>query len=317
MPIADVMPLRQLVLCLCLLLTNCTTKCYTLSVMKVFDKTKLKQARPFVKWVGGKTQLIPELVKLMPSYDGTYFEPFLGGGALFFHLKPEQACINDINRTLIHTYKTIKESPDQLCADLCELGDEYLSLDHDGRKQYFYARRIEFNSIKEPNSRKATLMIYLNKTCFNGMYRENAKGEFNVPFGDYKNPKICDTENLMAVHELLKNVKPTSTSYIETVKKAKKGDFVYFDPPYHPLSQTSSFTSYSLDSFSVKDQEQLKDLFVELDKRGCYVMLSNSASDFIKSLYKDYRQELVLAGRSINAKGTGRGKINELVVLNY
>lgn len=285
--------------------------------MKITDKKKAKQARPFVKWVGGKTQLIPQLVKLMPDYDGAYFEPFLGGGALFFHLKPTKAYINDINRTLIHTYQAIKESPDKLCADLCELGEEYLNLDHDARKEYFYERRKEFNGIKEPNARKATLMIFLNKTCFNGMYRENSKGEFNVPFGDYKNPKICDTDNLMAINELLKNVEPTSVSYSEAVKKAKKGDFVYFDPPYHPLSQTSSFTSYSLDSFSAKDQEQLRDLFVELDKRGCYVMLSNSASDFIKDLYRDYRQELVLAGRSINSKGTGRGKINELVVLNY
>lgn len=285
--------------------------------MRVKDKTITKKARPFVKWVGGKTQLINQLVALMPKDYNTYFEPFLGGGALFFHLQPSKAYINDINRTLIHTYRAIKESPDKLCADLCELGEEYLSLDQENRKEYFYERRKEFNSIKEPNARKATLMIFLNKTCFNGMYRENSKGEFNVPFGDYKNPKICDTDNLKAINELLKYVEPTSVSYSEAAKKAKKGDFVYFDPPYHPLSQTSSFTSYSLDSFSAKDQENLRDLFVELDKRGCYVMLSNSASDFIKDLYKDYRQEFVLAGRSINSKGSGRGKINELVVLNY
>ncbi|HRK40894.1 MAG TPA: DNA adenine methylase [Candidatus Saccharibacteria bacterium] len=281
------------------------------------NKAKAKKARPFVKWVGGKTQLLEQLVSLMPASYGAYFEPFLGGGALFFHLKPNKAYINDINQTLIHTYKIIKDSPEQLCIDLCQLGNEYLSLDHEGRKEYFYERRREFNTIKEPDSRKATLMIFLNKTCFNGMYRENAKGEFNVPFGDYKNPKICDTENLVAVNTLLKDVEPMSVSYIAAVKNAKKGDFVYFDPPYHPLSQTSNFTSYSLDSFSARDQEQLRDLFVELDKRGCYVMLSNSASDFIKDLYKDYRQELVLAGRSINSKATGRGKINELVVLNY
>jgi DNA adenine methylase len=278
---------------------------------------KTKSAKPFVKWVGGKSQLLSQIIHLLPPTFNNYFEPFLGGGALFFSLRPAKAYINDINRTLIHTYKVIKESPRQLCANLCELEEEYISLDDERRREHFYTLRAEFNSIREPNARKATLMIFLNKTCFNGMYRENTKGEFNVPFGDYKNPRICDTENLMAVHELLKNVEPTTVSYIEAVRKAKKGDFVYFDPPYHPLSQTSSFTSYSINNFNSKDQEQLRNLFVELDKRGCYVMLSNSASDFIKDLYRDYRQELVLASRSINSKGTGRGKINELVVLNY
>lgn len=285
--------------------------------MKTKDKTLVKQARPFVKWVGGKSKLISQLLELMPQSYGSYYEPFLGGGAMFFNLKPETAYINDINKTLIHTYNSIKNNPKKLCSDLCALGDEYLKLDNESRKEYYYARREEFNSISRPNARKATLMIFLNKTCFNGMYRENSKGGFNVPFGDYKNPKICDTDNLYAVHELLNNVEPMSTSYKEAVAGAKRGDFIYFDPPYHPLSQTSSFTSYSLDSFNAKDQEELRDLFTELDKRGCYVMLSNSASDFIKDLYKDYRQEFVLAGRSINSKGNGRGKINELVVLNY
>lgn len=281
------------------------------------SKAPIKQARPFVKWVGGKTQLIPQLAMLMPPQYGTYFEPFLGGGALFFHLKPRKAYINDINKVLIHTYQTIKKHPGQLCSDLCALEAEYVPLNHDQRKSYFYDRRDEFNSIEVPNARQAALMIFLNKTCFNGMYRENAKGKFNVPFGDYKKPTICDRDNLYAVHQLLQHVEPTSTSYLDAVKHAKKGDFIYFDPPYHPLSTTSSFTSYSPDSFGRRDQEQLRGLFVELDKRGCYVMLSNSASEYIKKLYAGYRQELVLASRAINAKGTGRGKIHELVVLNY
>lgn len=279
--------------------------------------TRAKQARPFVKWVGGKTQLIPQLTALLPQDYHAYFEPFLGGGALFFNLKPHTAYINDINKTLIHTYKVIKEHPTELCKTLCSLGEEYLALDHEGRKAFYYDRRTEFNALTVPNTRKATLMIFLNKTCFNGMYRENSKGHFNVPFGDYKNPKICDRDNLYAVHELLEHVTPTSLSYKDAVKQAKKGDFVYFDPPYHPLNQTSSFTSYSLDNFTSKDQEELRDLFIELDKRGCYVMLSNSASSFIEDLYKGYRQEYVLAGRAINSKGDKRGKIKELVVLNY
>lgn len=278
---------------------------------------KSKQAKPFVKWVGGKTQLIPQLSKLLPKYYGTYFEPFLGGGAMFFNIKPAKAQINDINKTLIHTYEQIKERPDKLITALCELENEYIELSHEERKDYFYARRTEFNEAMKPSLRKAALMIFLNKTCFNGMYRENSRGQFNVPFGDYKNPKICDSENIYAVSDLLKDVKPTSTSYKEAVKEAKSGDFIYFDPPYHPLSQTSSFTSYSIDSFSAKDQEELRDLFVELDKRGCKVMLSNSSSDYIKELYRDYTQKYVLAGRSINSKGSGRGKIKEIVVLNY
>lgn len=284
--------------------------------MRLSDSTQ-KQARPFLKWVGGKTRLIPQFSAFLPPTYETYIEPFLGGGALFFYLHPKKAYINDINKTLIYSYQVIKSKPKMLCRELCKLSDEYLILDHDRRKEYFYSRRDEFNQLTSLNTRKAVLMIFLNKSCFNGMYRENSLGKFNVPFGDYKNPKICDSNNLLLVSEMLETVELSSTDFITAVNKAKRGDFVYFDPPYYPLSTTSNFTSYSQGSFNANDQETLRDLFVELDKRGCYVMLSNSSSDFIKELYKSYRQEVVLAGRSINSKGGGRGKINELVVLNY
>jgi len=276
-----------------------------------------KAAKPFLKWVGGKTQLLPQITALMPASYNRYFEPFLGGGALFFALKPQSAVINDINKTLIHTYRTIKHDVEQLITDLQALETTYHALNHDARKAYFYERRDEFNSIDHPDHRKAVLMIFLNKTCFNGMYRENSKGKFNVPFGDYKQPKICDPDNLRAANRLLQGVEPLNTSYRQAVAEAQAGDFVYLDPPYHPLNATSSFTSYSIDNFSAQDQTDLRDLFKELDQRGCKVMLSNSSAEFIKESYKDFRQESVLAARAINSKGSGRGKINELIVLNY
>lgn len=274
-------------------------------------------AKPFVKWAGGKGRLLPQLEPLFPVQFNSYFEPFVGGGAVFFSLSPTgKAQINDINSDLINAYLHLKNNLEAVIKALRGIEKEYKSLTEEERQVYYYERRKEFNT-EHLSLRKTVLLIFLNRTCFNGLYRENSRGEFNVPFGKHKNPNICNEQNLSAISRALKTTTITSTSYRDAVMAAKKGDFVYLDPPYHPLTTTSSFTSYHEDGFSAKDQEELRDLFVELDKRGCYVMLSNSTAPLITELYKDFRQEKVLASRAINAKSAGRGKINELVVLNY
>lgn len=285
--------------------------------MQTHQQIKTVSPRPFVKWVGGKTQLLPQLAKYLPDSYDNYYEPFLGGGALFFYLKPEIAHINDLNKKLIGTYKIIKNKPRKLIDRLQSLEEQYHSLSEEQRREFYYEKRVKFNTKEIDDLSYAELLIFLNKTGFNGMYRENSKGEFNVPFGSYKNPKICDETNLINVSKMLQGVSLTSKSYKDAVKDAKKGDFVYLDPPYHPVNTTSSFTSYSGDNFNAFDQENLRDLFVELDKRGCKVMLSNSYTPFIKELYKDFNQKTVMAGRSINSKASGRGKIEEIVVINY
>lgn len=274
-------------------------------------------ARPFLKWAGGKGKIVPQLHQLYPAGFKNYFEPFFGGGAVFFSLQSNgQAYINDINDTLMGAYLHVRDHVDELVAALKKLESDYKTLSEHERQEFYYRQREAFNAMA-PGVSKTVLLLFLNKTCFNGLYRENSKGEFNVPFGRYANPTICDEENLLAVSRMLQKTVITHGSYKEAVRFAQAGDFVYFDPPYQPLSGTSNFTAYHEDGFTSKDQAELRDLFVALDKRGCYVMLSNSTADVIKDLYRNYRQELVYAGRAINAKATSRGKIPELVVLNY
>lgn len=288
--------------------------------MSLANKVQSKRVKPFVKWVGGKNQVVPQLAKFIPEEFDDYYEPFLGGGALYFYLSkslPGSSQLNDINEILIFAFLTVKKNPNLLISQLKNLEHEYHKLDDVGQKQYFYQAREEFNNINSQTIRKVALLIFLNKTCFNGLYRENSKGKFNVPFGNYNNPKICDDENLREVSRLLKKATLTSIDYVEAVKTAIKDDFIYFDPPYHPLNKTSNFTSYSKDSFNEIDQRRLRDLFVELDSRGCKLMLSNSSSPFIVELYAGFRQEPIMAPRSINSNGNARGKIQELVILNY
>jgi DNA adenine methylase len=274
-------------------------------------------AKPFLKWAGGKARLIPQLEVHYPTSFNDYFEPFFGGGAVFFSLKVSlSSYINDINDTLMDAYVHIRDEIEIIIPKLAKLESTYKKLSLEQRQLFYYEQRSKFNSLKA-GTQRTVLLIFLNKTCFNGLYRENNKGEFNVPFGKYTNPTICDAENLRAVSEKLKLTTITSVGYKEAVSKAKSGDFIYLDPPYEPLSTTSSFTAYHENGFTSKDQTDLRDLFIELDKRGCYVMLSNSTAPLIKELYKDYKQIEVQAARNINAKATGRGKITELVVLNY
>lgn len=275
--------------------------------------TKNKLVQPFLKWAGGKRQLLPEINKYIPKKFNTYYEPFVGAGAVLFHLQPKKAVINDINKELINTYIAIRDHVDELIESLRK---------HKNEKEYFYKirdldRKKEYDNISMVE--RASRIIYLNKTCYNGLFRVNSQGFFNVPFGNYKNPNIVNEIVLRAVHKYLNsnNITILNVDFEEAVENAKKGDFIYFDPPYDPISDTSSFTGYSLYGFDKDDQIRLKNVFVELDKKGCKVLLSNSATDFIKDLYRDYRIEIVYANRNINSIASKRGKIDEVLVMNY
>lgn len=282
-------------------------------------RIKQEQApKPFLKWVGGKGQLLSQLLPLFPKpHEGAYFEPFFGGGATFFALAPVTGQINDVNKALAASYINVRDSTDDVIGQLKLLESQYLSLDADSRQAFFYSRRSEYNREHYDNVRKSALLIFLNKTCFNGLYRENRKGDFNVPHGRYANPTICDEDTLRTASNALKHVRITSGSFEDAVQDAKENDFVYFDPPYYPLNPTSSFTSYSVDGFTEADQHKLKLTFDNLTKRGVKVALSNSDSSFINDLYKEYRIEKVLAARSINSVGSKRGRVTEVLVLNY
>ena len=293
---------------------------HTVSKEHMFeDIAKLleEKPKPFVKWVGGKRQLLKQFrdLGLYPpeNFDpitNTYFEPFVGGGAVFFDLLPETAYLSDLNNELVVTYNVIKNDVENLIKSLKK---------HKLGKEYFLKIRAQ-NPEKLSDLNTASRFIYLNRTCFNGMYRVNSKGGFNVPFGKYTNPLICDEVNLRKASKALKNVEIKKQDYKEVLKKAKKGDFIYFDPPYYPISKTASFTSYTSESFLDKEQIELRDTFVELHKRGCFVMLSNSDTPLINKIYsepKGLRITKVQAGRAINSDASKRGKITEVLVTNY
>lgn len=276
----------------------------------VLEKLK-EETYPIVKWVGGKRQLMFELLKNMPENYNRYFEPFIGGGALFFELQPEGAYISDMNGELINLYNVVKNN-------VYELIDELKK--HEISKEYFMnIRNIDRTKKYEKWSdiQKASRFIYLNRTCFNGMYRVNSKGEFNVPFGNYKNPRIIDEHNLINCSNLLQKTEIRNTDFSEILKYAQKGDFVYFDPPYVPLNETSSFTSYTKEGFDLDMQLKLRDVCDELDSMGVNFMLSNSDTKFVNELYENYNIKKVFASRQINANPSGRGKITEVLVKNY
>lgn len=277
------------------------------------EEKKPSQPQPFLKWAGGKRQLLPVIRTYLPLQFTTYYEPFVGAGAVLFDLQPRRAVINDINEELINCYQVIKHSPDALLQDIQK---------HRNEKEYFYATRALDRSAaygKLNPVERASRIIYLNKTCYNGLYRVNSRGEFNTPFGRYKNPQYVQAETILAISNYLnKNkVEITNLGFEAVVETAGTNDFVYFDPPYHPLSETASFTSYSLAPFGKAEQLRLKETADRLGGRGCKVMLSNSATDFILELYKEYRTIRVPASRSINSVAGSRGKIDELLILNY
>ncbi len=268
--------------------------------------------KPIIKWVGGKRQLIKELKKLMPNKYNRYFEPFVGGGALFFELKPANAFINDYNEELINLYKVVRDNHEKLINDVTK---------HKNESEYYYKIRVldrdmkKFKKLTDIN--RASRFLYLNKTGFNGLYRVNSKGEYNVPFGRYKNPNYCEPVNIKACSELLHNTEVSNGNFEIIKEKVNKGDFVYFDPPYVPLNDTSNFTGYTDKGFDEDMQFRLRELCDYINGIEAYFMLSNSYTDFIRELYKDYTIHTVKASRHINSKASGRGKIKEVVVINY
>ncbi len=271
----------------------------------------MTEPKPFVKWAGGKRQLLNDLIRYSPTKFDEYYEPFLGGGALFFKLSAlgriVHAHLNDSSGVLMDAYRTIKEKPHRLIAEL-ESGK------YKNDKEAF----LEIRAEQPTDSVEATArLIFLNKTAFNGLYRVNSKGLFNVPFGRYKDPKILDEDNILAVSEALQRDDLTSTDFEPAVDSAKEGDFVYFDPPYNPVSRTSNFTGYTKEDFAERDQERLAAKFRELDNKGCFVMLSNSFTPRVFDLYEGFKIQIVHATRMINCKAQGRGKIKELIVRNY
>lgn len=277
-------------------------------IPKNFERVSCK---PFVKWPGGKRQLLRELLRNMPKKYGRFFEPFVGGGALFFAVKPEYGYISDINPELMNVYEVVQNNVEELIESLRE---------HRNTEKYFYElRNADRTQGYEGWGKieKASRLIYLNKTCFNGLYRMNSDGHFNVPFGFYKNPNILDEDNLIACSVLLKKTEIALASFEAVEKKARRGDFVYFDPPYVPLNKTSSFTKYYKDDFDWDAQFALRELCDRLHNKGVLLMLSNSYTETVKDLYKNYRVKIVRANRAINCKGDGRGKINELIITNY
>jgi DNA adenine methylase len=267
--------------------------------------------RPFLKWAGGKGQLISELLARLPQRYGRYFEPFLGGGALFFALQPAQGVLLDVNPELVNVYRVVR---DELTALLSSLSG------HVYDESYFYRMRAADRSADFATwspVEKASRFIYLNKTCYNGLYRVNSKGMFNVPFGYYRNPTICDVSNLTACSTALHDTTIDCGDFRQVEELATAGDFVYFDPPYAPLTATSSFTSYAREGFGQDEQASLRDLCERLDAKGVRWMVSNSSAPVVFDLYKRYRIERVPATRAINSKGGKRGKVDEVIVRNY
>lgn len=268
--------------------------------------------QPFLKWAGGKRQLLEDLKANLPKTYNLYFEPFVGAGALLFGLQPQQARISDLNEELINCYQVIKDDPKGLLIEISK---------HEHSEAHFYEVRNldllpEFKELSP--AARAARTIYLNKTCFNGLYRVNRKGHFNVPFGRYSNPTILEESLLVALHDFLNSheISIHNEDFEIACSLAESGDFLYLDPPYDPLSSSSSFTGYNF-KFDRVEQVRLRDVFVSLSERGCYVMLSNSCTDFIKELYGGFRIVEVAAKRAINSVGSKRGQISELIITNY
>lgn len=270
---------------------------------------------PILKWVGGKRQLLNEITPLIPKRITTYVEPFLGGGAVLFNLQPKKAIINDFNKDLINVYRVVRDSPQELL-DILKKHDKYNCEDY-----YYEIRALDRseNYTNMSNLEKAARIIYLNKTCYNGLFRVNQAGQFNSPYGRYKNPNIVNEPVILAMSNYFKNnnIKILEGDYRDALKNLRKGAFVYFDPPYMPISSSSSFTGYTENGFNEKDQIELKIECDKLNDRGINFMLSNSAHPYIIELYKDYEITFVKARRSINSKGNKRGEINEVLVINY
>lgn len=288
--------------------------------------------RPFIKWAGGKGQLLCEIRPRYPAGLGEsitqYAEPFVGGGAVLFDIlasySPKRVCIGDINRDLINLYAAVRDSVTELTELLEKYRGEYIHRNKEERKAYYYEKRALYNDSASRSAERAALFIFLNKTCYNGLYRVNSKGEFNVPAGSYKNPSVYDPKTLRAVSAALQNVEMIQGDYRGMRSFIDGGTFVYIDPPYRPLSGTSKFTSYTSEPFGDREQRELACFARELDEAGAKVMISNSDpknsdpdDDFFDELYKGFQIERVDAARAINSVGKSRGKISEIIIRNY
>lgn len=273
-------------------------------------------ARPFLKWAGGKRQLLPTMSKHLPRRQQTYYEPFVGAGAVLFHIQPKVAVVSDTNSELINCYEVVRDEVELLIEEL------RLHASKNSEQYYYQVRdwdrnREEYGRL--PRIKRCSRIIYLNKTCYNGLFRVNSQGQFNVPFGKYKNPNILDEAVLRAVSAYLKStsVRMMNMDFADAVADAVKGDFVYFDPPYDPVSDTASFTGYDVNGFDREEQLRLCRVFEELDRRGCQVLLSNADTPFIEQLYSRYPRYEILrveAARPINSNAARRGKIGELLI---
>ncbi|WP_197409106.1 DNA adenine methylase [Psychrobacter sp. ENNN9_III] len=276
-------------------------------------RAKNKLVMPFLKWVGGKRQLMNDIEPLIPSKISTYYEPFIGGGAVLLNQQPKKAVINDYNAELINVYAVVRDQVEELIEDLAT---------HKNESDYFYSIRVQdreegFDQLS--SLKRASRVIYLNKTCFNGLYRVNSSGEFNTPFGRYKSPNIVNESVLRAVSKYLQNnnIELLSGDFEDALKGARRGAFVYLDPPYDPISKSSNFTGYVEGGFGVDQQERLRDVCVKLHQKGVKFLLSNSATPLIKGLYKDFEIIEVGAKRHINSVASKRGEVTEVLVRNY
>ena len=271
------------------------------------------EATPFVKWAGGKGRLLGELRGLLPPgvEHMRHVEPFVGGGALFFSRRPQRALLTDVNPSLVGAYLAIRD-------DVAGVVDALRTLAAEHSKDRYYRVRERYNqSLRIASSKRAAMFVYLNKTCFNGLHRVNRRGEFNVPIGSYKNPRILNELGLRLASEALQTAEIRCAPFESLLESAKPGDFIYLDPPYQPVSRTASFTSYAQDGFGQADQDMLRDVYRALDRRGCKLMLSNSDVRFIRELYHGYSIATVDAPRAINCDASKRGKVSELVIRNY
>lgn len=273
-----------------------------------------KHPKPFMQWVGGKRAMISQYNNFLPKKFKTYYEPLLGGAALFFHLKPEVAVLNDSNLELIKTYRAIKSSPRKVINLLKELKNRH------SKELYMKIRSLDrhIDILKElTNEEVAARMIYLNQTCFNGVYRVNSQGQFNVPIGSSLNRLICDEHNILNSSKALRNIILQCKDFEDVINNVKSGDFIYLDPPYFPVSKYSDFTRYTKERFYEKDQIRLKSTIDALTKKRVKVMASNSDCDFINHLYSNYKKHKVYSGRSLNSNRNLRGKVSELLITNY
>ncbi|TAM82171.1 MAG: DNA adenine methylase [Acidobacteria bacterium] len=268
---------------------------------------RIQGPRPFLKWAGGKSRLVPVLRKCVPRNFGRYFEPFLGGGALFFNLLPARAVLGDSNYDLIHCFKTVRDRPDEVL--------EYLRSLTVGEEEFYRIRGVDPGTLSD--GARAARFIYLNKTCFNGLYRVNKKGLFNTPFGQYKKVVLADSESLLSASQSLRKVELRCEDYSSVLQKARPEDFVYLDPPYLPVGKYSDFKRYTKKQFYESDHEKLAEVFRLLTQKGCRVLLSNSFHERISNLFAGFYQAIVSMPRFINCKGDGRGAVKELLISNY